>query len=62
MFAAERTPTTRSVELVARADLSRQTWRPLAEATVDFERVLLPADPKAFGGELYVASGTRPPS
>lgn len=59
VFAAERTAATRSVELVARADLSREAWRPLAEAADGFERTVLPADPKTFGGELYVASGTR---
>jgi len=60
VFAAERTAATRSVELVARADLSREAWRPLEAAAVDFERTVLPADPTTFGGELYVAAGTRP--
>lgn len=60
VFAAERTAATRSVELVARADLSRAAWRPLEAAAADFERTVLPADPATFGGELYVAAGTRP--
>lgn len=59
VYAAERTRETRSVEWVARADLSREAWRPLAERVDDFERTVLPADVKTFGGQLYVASGTR---
>jgi ubiquinone/menaquinone biosynthesis C-methylase UbiE len=61
VFAAERTRATRSVELVARADLSREVWRPLAARCADFERVVLPADVKKFGGNLFVASGSKPP-
>lgn len=61
VHAAMRTRQSRSVELVARADLSRECWRPLAERCDDFARELLPADPKVFGGELYVASGTKRP-
>lgn len=60
VFAAERTAQTRSVELVARADLSRKVWHPLEARCADFEREILPADPSTFGGELYVASGTVP--
>jgi hypothetical protein len=45
--------------LVARAELSRKAWRPLAARCSDFEREVLPADVKKFGGELYVASGTK---
>ena len=59
VYARERTRQTISVETVARADLSREAWRPLESACADFERVVLPADPAVFGGELYVASGTR---
>ncbi len=58
-YAPERTREARSVELVARADLSREAWRPLAARCPDFEREVLPADVKKFGGELYVASGTK---
>ena len=58
-YASERTREARSVELVARAELSREAWRPLAARCSDFERVVLPADVKKFGGELYVASGTK---
>ncbi len=60
VVAAERTAATRSVELVARADFSREVWRPLRAAADDVERTDLPADPKTFGGQLYVAAGTRP--
>ena len=59
VYAAERTRETTSVELVARADLSREVWRPLEARCADFERTVLPADAKTFGGELYVASGTK---
>ncbi|MAQ94982.1 MAG: hypothetical protein CMM84_15820 [Rhodothermaceae bacterium] len=59
VHAAERTKETRSVELVARADLSREAWRPLEARCADFHREVLPADPAQFGGDLYVASGTK---
>ena len=59
VHAAERTKETRLVELVARADLSREAWRPLEARCADFHREVLPADPAQFGGDLYVASGTK---
>ncbi len=59
VYAAERTREARSVELVARADLSRAVWKPLAACCTDFERTVLPADVKTFGGALYVAAGTK---
>lgn len=59
VYAEERTKETRSVEIVARADLSREAWRPLAARCADFERTLLSDDRAAFGGDLYLASGTR---
>jgi hypothetical protein len=59
VYASEHTRESRSVELVARADLSREAWHPLAARCDDFERKVLPADIRKFGGELYVASGTR---
>ncbi len=58
-FAAAKTFETRSVELVARAELSREVWRPLEAQCADFQRTVLPADVKKFGGELFVASGTK---
>lgn len=58
-FAAARTFETRSVEVVARAELSREVWRPLEALCSDFQRTVLPANPKKFGGELFVASGTK---
>lgn len=60
VYAEVRTRETKSVELVARADLSREVWRPLEAHCADFERIVLPADVKTFGGELYVAAGTKP--
>ena len=59
VYAAEPTRESKSVELVARADLSRDVWRPLEARCEDFERTVLPADVKTFGGELYVAAGTK---
>ena len=58
-YASERSRETRSVELVARADLAREAWRPLAARCPDFARDVLPAAMTTFGGELYVASGTK---
>ena len=62
VFTPERTFQTKLIGLVARADNSREVWRPLQSACTDFVRDVLPADPKKFGGELFVASGTRPES
>ena len=45
---------------VARADLSRRAWEPLARVATDFERAVLSDDAATFGGELYLAAGTRP--
>src|SRR5690606_29673006 len=59
VYAAERTRQARSVELVARADLTRRAWRPLEAHCDDCERTMLPADAQPSGGALYVASGTR---
>lgn len=59
VYASEPSRETRMVELVARADLSRAAWKPLAAVCVDFKREVLPADVKKLGGELYIASGTR---
>lgn len=59
VYAAARTREARSVELVARADLSREAWYLLEARCADFERQVLPADLKKFGGELYVACGTK---
>lgn len=59
VYAPERAQHARTVELVARADLSRKAWEPLQARCRDFERQVLSTDAKRFGGELYVASGTR---
>lgn len=60
VHAPERTWASRSVELTARADLSRRAWLPLEARCEDFTREVLPADMRTFGGELYIASGTKP--
>jgi ubiquinone/menaquinone biosynthesis C-methylase UbiE len=59
VYAERPTRESRSVELVARADLARRVWEPLAQRCDEFERAVLPADTKKMGGELYVAAGTR---
>jgi demethylmenaquinone methyltransferase/2-methoxy-6-polyprenyl-1,4-benzoquinol methylase len=59
VHAEARTFQTRMAELVARADLSRAVWHPLAAAVEDFERRDLPGDPAKLGGRLYVAAGTK---
>ena len=59
VYAAERTRRTRAVERVAQADLSRRVWEPLADRSAEFGRDVLPADASTFGGELYVAWGTK---
>lgn len=61
VYAAERTREARSVELVARADLSREAWRPLAARCRDFSRQVLPADAATFGGELWPRAPERRP-
>ena len=60
VHAHQRTFPTWMVEWIARADLSREVWRPLAAAAEDFERRGLPGDPAKLGGRLYVAVGTKP--
>ena len=59
VYAPNKTRASQSVELIARADLSREAWRPLEERCADFQREVLPADSNKFGGLLYIASGTR---
>lgn len=60
VHAVERTREAKSVELVARADLSREAWRSLEARCADFERIVLSTDRQTHGGELYVAAGTKP--
>lgn len=49
----------RMVNLVARADIRREGWRPLERLAQNFERVPLPSLPQ-HGGQLYLASGDKP--
>lgn len=49
----------RMVNLVARADIRREGWRPLERLALRFERAPLPSLPQ-HGGELYLASGDKP--
>ena len=48
----------RMVNLVARADIRRQTWIPLERLARDFERHELPSQ-KQHGGQLFLATGTK---
>jgi ubiquinone/menaquinone biosynthesis C-methylase UbiE len=48
----------RMVNLVARADIRRETWTVLERLALGFERVELPSD-KRHGGALFVASGDK---
>jgi ubiquinone/menaquinone biosynthesis C-methylase UbiE len=60
VYAPRRSLQTRLVDFVARADLSRRVWEPLAEACPDFERIETEASARTFGGTLFIASGTLP--
>lgn len=60
-WARTRGLSTWSVELVAQADLNRTPFRLLEQLTSDYVFTELPGAPASkFGGQLYVASGTRP--
>ena len=59
VHAEKKTPHRFAVELVARADLSRECWKPLECVTDDFNREILSDDISKFGGNLYVAHGTK---
>ena len=60
VWAERRVPQTLYVELVARADLKRQVWRPLEEASQDFSMRFLRGSPHVHGGRLFVAVATKP--
>ena len=49
----------RMVNLVARADIRRETWTVLERLANNFSRVDLPSS-KEHGGQLYLASGDKP--
>lgn len=49
----------RMVNLLARADIRREGWRPLERLAHGFERAPLPSRPQ-HGGQLYLASGDKP--
>lgn len=60
VHATRRTFHTKMVEWVAQADLDRRVWEPLERTADDFRKIDLDADPRTFGGDLFVAVGTRP--
>lgn len=62
VHASQRTRQTRAVELLARADLSREVWIPLEANTDDFSRNVLKTNHEVFGGDLFIAAGTKPSS
>lgn len=49
----------RMVNLVARADIRREVWRPLERLAVNYQRTSLPSMPQ-HGGELFLAAGDKP--
>lgn len=49
----------RMVNLVARADIRRETWAPLQRAGVNFTRHDLPSK-KEHGGQLFLAAADKP--
>ena len=49
----------RIVNLIARADLRRETWRPLERCANNYEYVTLPAK-REHGGQIFLASGDKP--
>lgn len=49
----------RMVNLVARADIRRQTWAPLERCANDYRREELPSLPE-HGGQLFLATGVKP--
>ena len=49
----------RLVNLVARADIRRETWRPLERCAVNYEYLKLPTM-RAHGGQIFLASGDKP--
>ncbi len=59
VYASRRTLHTRLGETIARSDVSRKFWKPLEEWTGDFCLMQLQGSPKTFGGNLFVASGTK---
>ncbi len=60
VWSERRVPQSLYVELIARADLRRQVWRPLEDASEDFSMRFLPGSPHIHGGRLFVACGRRP--
>ncbi len=59
VFAEELGMQGRMVNLVARADIRRRVWEPMAAIADGFVREPLP-DKRQYGGTLYVASGDKP--
>lgn len=51
----------RMVNLVARADIRRETWTVLERLATNYERRELPSQ-KEHGGQLFLASGDKPAS
>ena len=49
----------RLVNLVAQADLRRETWRPLERCANNYEYVTLPAK-REHGGQIFLATGDKP--
>ena len=53
---------TRAVELATRCDFSGKVWQPLEQMGADFRMDYLEPSAHLFGGRLFVALGTKPPT
>lgn len=48
-----------AVKTVARADMSRQIWKPLERLSASLEREEWPGSRRVYGGQVYLACGTK---
>jgi ubiquinone/menaquinone biosynthesis C-methylase UbiE len=60
--AGTRTLHVRAVELATRSRLSDKVWQPLQNACLDFRMDYIDPSAHLFGGRLFVAYGTKPPT
>jgi ubiquinone/menaquinone biosynthesis C-methylase UbiE len=60
--AETRTLHVRAVELATRSRFSDKVWQPLQNACLDFRMDYIDPSAHLFGGRLFVAYGTKPPT
>jgi ubiquinone/menaquinone biosynthesis C-methylase UbiE len=60
--AAKRTLHVRAVERATRSRFSDEVWQPLQNACLDFRMDYIGPSAHLFGGRLFVAFGTKPPT